>query len=157
MHSQNVTSISRQTYPLQQQMCHPPRVGLSSQKFPLLYPERRGEPLFRPDGVYTSKSLPGGVKCNDFQERLTFTSNEVFSRIASKANILTWERASIAGVSVNEPLLGESYWLYSFTGYCVGWVDQPSEEPRMSTWRLRAFRLQELQCTFMSILMTACV
>ena len=77
----------------------------------------------RPDGIYTSKSLPGRLKCNHFQEWLPFTSNEVFSRIASKANILTWERASIVGVSVNEPLLGESYWLYNFTGYCVGRVD----------------------------------
>jgi len=77
----------------------------------------------RPDGIYTSKSLPGGLKCNDFQGWLPFTSNGVFSRIASKANILTWERASIMGVSVNEPLLGERYWLYNFTGYCVGRVD----------------------------------
>jgi hypothetical protein len=80
----------------------------------------------RPDGLYTSEPPRVELKCSDLKGWWQFKPNSTrFGFALTVEENSTWlgknySSVPVARVTENHTLLGEKYWLYNFTGYCFG-------------------------------------
>lgn len=77
-----------------------------------------------PDGFYTS--APPALECTRLQTWWAILPNEPFSGFASReelsSTLLGQNYSSIPVARISKNNVEERYWLYNFTGYCVGQV-----------------------------------